>query len=627
MNIKRALFLATLVSFATSLCAVVPALGQVNSQTEPPKVIRKSGGVFQSSAITRVEPTYPPLAKAARVSGAVVVEVTVDEQGDVLTVQAISGHPLLKDSAIAAARGWKFSPTQLSGVPVKVIGTITFNFSLGKEPPNTVSGVTLDKKPVLDDIEEAKKALNANSYSPEAHFKLADAYSDEDMYDEAIEPYKRAIELKPGYKKAYLGLASAYKELGKRDEEIATYKQAVQALPNDVELLTALERSLFDTERYLEAADIQKSVVRIKPDDPDSHMRLGWDLFKARRYQDAIAPYREAARLRPKDALAYHNIGAVYLNLRQYEDAIVAYTQALNAQPDYNQTYKIRREMGEAYLYSGRSSEAVVELKRSVELNPGFASAHRDLAAAYHQLRRYEEAIDAISKAIELEPKSASAHNQIGHMYQHINRVADAEREFREAIKFDPESPQFYIELAAVFYTQKKLDEAENALRPALQRMAQNVSAHAVLASLLSHLGQEAEAESALKKGLQVDPNNAMALNNLGYMLVERGERLEEALVMIQRAVKAQPKNPAFLDSLGWAYFKLGKLDEAERYLSDAIQIAPSSTTIHEHLGDINDRQGKAEQARASWAKALFYSTSAEVSARLRVKMSRDSKK
>jgi TonB family protein len=93
-------------------------------------VIRKSGGVLVSSATTRVEPAYPPLAKAARISGSVIVEVRLDESGNVMHARALSGHPLLKDSAVTAARGWKFTPTQLSGKPVKVVGTITFNYNL-----------------------------------------------------------------------------------------------------------------------------------------------------------------------------------------------------------------------------------------------------------------------------------------------------------------------------------------------------------------------------------------------------------------------------------------------------------------------------------------------------------------
>lgn len=98
-------------------------------ETTPPFVYR-SGGALTGSAIRRVEPSYPPMARAARVTGTVVVEVTIDEQGNVIAAKAISGPPLLKAAAVAAARGWKFTPTQLSGVPVKVKGTITFNFNM-----------------------------------------------------------------------------------------------------------------------------------------------------------------------------------------------------------------------------------------------------------------------------------------------------------------------------------------------------------------------------------------------------------------------------------------------------------------------------------------------------------------
>lgn len=98
------------------------------SKPETPTTIRMSGGVLLGQTIRRVEPAYPPIARAARVSGQVVVEVTIDEEGNVISARALSGHPLLQQSAVQAARGWKFKPTRLSGAPVKVIGTITFNF-------------------------------------------------------------------------------------------------------------------------------------------------------------------------------------------------------------------------------------------------------------------------------------------------------------------------------------------------------------------------------------------------------------------------------------------------------------------------------------------------------------------
>lgn len=114
----------------TSLCLAFPTFGQDQINEPPqPKIIRKSGGALQESAIKRIEPIYPPLAKAARISGSVVVEVTIDEQGGIISARAASGHPLLKDAAVTAAQEWRFSPARLQGVPVKVIGTITFNFT------------------------------------------------------------------------------------------------------------------------------------------------------------------------------------------------------------------------------------------------------------------------------------------------------------------------------------------------------------------------------------------------------------------------------------------------------------------------------------------------------------------
>lgn len=87
-----------------------------------------SGGILNGKAISLPKPAYPPIARAARASGTVVVQVTVDEDGNVISAHAVSGHPLLQASAVQAARQAKFSPTRLNGQPVKVTGVIQYNF-------------------------------------------------------------------------------------------------------------------------------------------------------------------------------------------------------------------------------------------------------------------------------------------------------------------------------------------------------------------------------------------------------------------------------------------------------------------------------------------------------------------
>jgi protein TonB len=91
---------------------------------------RLSGGLTPGAIVKRVEPSYPELAKAARIKDSVMVEIVVDEEGNVASARALTGHPLLKPPAEAAARECKFTPTKLAGIPVKVIGSLTYHFQL-----------------------------------------------------------------------------------------------------------------------------------------------------------------------------------------------------------------------------------------------------------------------------------------------------------------------------------------------------------------------------------------------------------------------------------------------------------------------------------------------------------------
>jgi len=107
-----------------------PAPKPTPEATPIPKMIKVSGGVVSGNAIKRVQPPYPPIAKAAHAAGQVQVQVVISEDGHVISADVLNGHPLLREAALAAARQWVFKPTELSGVPVKVQGVLTFNFTL-----------------------------------------------------------------------------------------------------------------------------------------------------------------------------------------------------------------------------------------------------------------------------------------------------------------------------------------------------------------------------------------------------------------------------------------------------------------------------------------------------------------
>jgi tetratricopeptide (TPR) repeat protein len=154
----------------------------------------------------------------------------------------------------------------------------------------------------------------------------------------------------------------------------------------------------------------------------------------------------------------------------------------------------------------------------------------------------------------------------------------------------------------------KRWNEAEQAINKAEQlstKPEDKMYAVFVKGSVYEREKKYEQAEEAFKHVLSSDPQNAVALNYLGYMLADRGVRLDEALNYVKKAIDLDPANGAYLDSLGWAYYKLGKYDLAEQNLSKAVQRTPNDPTVQDHLGDVYQKVGRLKQAAAHWERAL----------------------
>jgi TonB family protein len=349
-----------LLIFSMCFASTVQGSRYQDSQPQPPKVIRKSGGVLQGSAIRRVEPAYPPLAKAARIEGAVVVEVMVDEEGGVIRASAVSGHPLLKDASVAAARGWKFSPTKLEGrnsvkVPVKVIGTITFNYTLGNGK----------------EIEALKAEAATHPDSAEVYFKLGEAYlADTDANaTNAAESFKRAIRLKPDYADAYLKLGESYCIMhmfeGKDEhtrEEIEALEQAIRLRPDLVEAYIQLARAhtYSDPSRIEEnrqAIEILKQAIKMWPDNADLYRSLAMAHLTLNQYDEVILALRNVSRIEP-DPETSRWVARICVKTGRYDEAIEAYKQILREHPSIDY---VHAELGMAYLAQGNRELAMKE--------------------------------------------------------------------------------------------------------------------------------------------------------------------------------------------------------------------------------------------------------------------------
>jgi Flp pilus assembly protein TadD len=139
------------------------------------------------------------------------------------------------------------------------------------------------------------------------------------------------------------------------------------------------------------------------------------------------------------------------------------------------------------------------------------------------------------------------------------------------------------------------------------------------LGAVLERQKRHAEAEAVFRDALSVDPDSAPVLNYLGYMNVDRGERVEEGLSLIEKALSLDPGNGAYLDSLGWAQYRLGQVEEAESNVRKALEQQAANAVVLDHLGDILKRRGQLREAVETWRKALVGEDDGEELDRARV--------
>jgi len=213
-------------SFATCILALTISIAQAQPpQKSKPRRLTVSGGVLKGLAIKKVSPPYPPIAMAARAAGKVEVQVTISEQGEVIDAVAISGHPLLRDSSINAAKQWVFKPTELSGVPVKVQGILVFNFTLveddSKEPDiaprDAEEYLTRGKARLAKDdadgaIADFTKAIELDSKSALFYANRGMALLMKGKEAEAQRDFDRCLELSPSFKPGLERQIKAIKE-------------------------------------------------------------------------------------------------------------------------------------------------------------------------------------------------------------------------------------------------------------------------------------------------------------------------------------------------------------------------------------------------------------------------------
>jgi len=189
--------------------------------------------------------------------------------------------------------------------------------------------------------------------------------------------------------------------------------------------------------------------------------------------------------------------------------------------------------------------------------------------------------------------------------------VSDAVASLQNLARERPESVLVHSALGDQFRREEQFEQAEAAYTRAIDLLGTIEERHWVLlytrAITLERLGEWERAEPEFRRVLEFVPDEPQVLNYLGYSLIDKGLKLDEALGMIERAVEAEPDSGYIVDSLGWAYYRLGRYDEAVPVMERAVELMPTDPILNDHLGDVYWAVGREREARFQWRRALSF--------------------
>jgi tetratricopeptide (TPR) repeat protein len=233
---------------------------------------------------------------------------------------------------------------------------------------------------------------------------------------------------------------------------------------------------------------------------------------------------------------------------------------------------------------------------------------YQSIIDTYREGKMWPQATAAAREAVQKLPNDRGLRMVLDAQLADTGEADKALSDIRSLLNGKPEDREVYITLAQINTRLKRWKDAEEALNKAeqLSTKAEDKSyVYFLRGSTFEREKKYDEAEAQFKKVLAADPQSAITLNYLGYMNADRGVRLEESLNYIKAAVSLDPGNGAYLDSLGWAYFRLGKYDLAEESLTKASAHMGSDPTVQQHLGDLYQKTGRLKLAAAHWERAI----------------------
>lgn len=449
----------------------------------------------------------------------------------------------------------------------------------------------------LQEYEEALVFDPASSYITRQTVELALEIGDQ---RKALQWVQRLVQLDPKNAQSHILMGRVRWAGGDPDAAEKAFSEALKLDPQSAE-------SIYSLGSLLSAKSPEKAralLQRFLDSNPDSAAEALYQIAKldlqTGKVDDAIKRLKKAIELEPEATPLRFTLAQTYELQRSTDAALGQYLEILKLEPA---NAALIDHIGEIYFIKGDIDEARRRFQQALVVAPADPLANHWLAIDAERKGDFKLAA-GILKASSALTDDAGLNLRLSYYLTQAGRLKEAVDVLEGAAAHWPSNDQIGYFLALGYDDLKMGDRAIKVLRKVLELKPDYRDVRYQLAVLLEKYGRMPEAETEFRLLLTHKPDDASVLNYLGYSLADRGLKLGEAETLIREAVRLDPKNGAYRDSLGWVFFKQGRSSEAVVELNEALGMIADDETVWEHLGDAQAALGRGADAWRSWKRA-----------------------
>lgn len=432
-------------------------------------------------------------------------------------------------------------------------------------------------------------------------------------------------------------MASILASAGKPDRALRLLDLAIERDPGQSDAYFPKAIILVNQKRVAEAEQTAKQGLKVAPDSPIGHYYLGRILLESNKQEEALASFERAIAVNAAFEPAYLAQASLHETRQEREKAIAVLKRYLERVNPNNKD--IRQHLIQLYVNTKDYAGGIAELEKMLAEEPGDLDAQLRMALIYGEKKEFAKAIESLHgvlkarpaelkvrdylgylyeetkdfpKAVEayqfnlqLDPSYAESHVHLGVLQYRLKAYPDAITHLTEATRINPKQPEPYIVLGLAHLQAEQFEKAASAFEEGLRHHPKNADLHFNLGTAYDKLNRFDDVIKAMETALALDPHHADALNYLGYSYAERGIKMAQALSLTKQAVALKPDNGYYVDSLGWAFYKAGQLNEALTEIKRAAVLVGDDPVIYEHLGEIYVKQQKLSEAKEAWIHSL----------------------